>query len=49
MVKLDLDAFMYGLMNRGQKVGSNEQILSGDLYEGGRNAIREYVSVVHFY
>lgn len=39
-VKLDLDVFKNGIINRGHPIESNEQV-SGDFYGGGRIAIQE--------
>ncbi|XP_050532250.1 ATP-dependent DNA helicase Q5-like [Daktulosphaira vitifoliae] len=40
-VKLDLDTFMYGTNNHLHSLASNEQLINGDFYEGGRQAIKE--------
>lgn len=40
-VKLDLDVFMYGLNSRGYSIASHEQLMAGDLYEGGRKSVKE--------
>lgn len=44
-VKLDLDVFLYGLNNKGHTIESNEQIVSGDFYGGGRKALQEYLQL----
>jgi len=35
--------FMYGINNRNRKIVSNEKLVSNEFYEGGRNAIKEYL------
>jgi len=42
-LKIDLDIFMYGINNRNRTIVSNEKLVSNEFYEGGRNAIKEYL------
>lgn len=41
-VKADLDSFMLGLHNISHTIMSNKQLVSSDIYGGGRNAVKEY-------